>query len=80
MIPQRDGLQETLQVARYVTKMAIQLEKMAASVRLDALAYFLGMAKSEGDLVVSRMAKLEKSGDSERIEPDDAQTNDDKPL
>ena len=44
---------EALDVARYVTDMAAQLEAMAIAARLDLLAYFLGMAKAEGDLVPS---------------------------
>jgi hypothetical protein len=44
--------QEALDVARYVTDMAAQLEAMAIAAHLDLLAYFLGMAKSESELFV----------------------------
>lgn len=39
-------------MAAYVSDMAAQLEAMALSARLDLLAYFLGMARSEADLFV----------------------------
>jgi hypothetical protein len=41
---------EAFDVARYVTDMTAQLEAMAIAAHLDLLAYFLGMAKAEGDL------------------------------
>lgn len=43
---------EANDVALYVTAMAEQLETMALAAQLDLLAYFLGMAKAEGDLFV----------------------------
>ncbi len=43
---------EALDVAAYVSDMTAQLEAMALSARLDLLAYFLGMARSEADLFV----------------------------
>jgi hypothetical protein len=48
----RPTTQESLDVARYVTDMAAQLEAMAIASHLDLLAYFLGMAKSESELFV----------------------------
>ena len=36
-------------VARYIADMAAQLESMAASARLDLLAYFLAMARAESE-------------------------------
>ena len=74
MIPQPDGPQEPREVARYVTNMTAQMEKMAASVGLEALAYFLGLAKAEGELLV---AKAKSSGNSERIGPIDSETDSD---
>ncbi len=56
--------QEALDVARYVTDMAAQLEAMAIAARLDLLAYFLGMAKSESELFVRTNAPA--AGGSEK--------------
>jgi hypothetical protein len=50
---------EALQVARYVTDMTAQLEAMAVAARLDLLAYFLSMAKVEGDLFVRDNAQTD---------------------
>ena len=77
MTPQTNGHQELRDVARYVTDMTAQMEKMAASVGLEALAYFLGLAKAEGELLVHRMAQPESSVDTERIEPIDPETDSD---
>ena len=63
--------QEALEVARYVTDMTTQLEKMAVAARLEVLAYFLGMARQEGDRLV---AQPESSGDPERSGPIDPET------
>ena len=70
------GAQEALEVARYVTGMTTQLEKMAAAAHLEALAYFLGMATAEGDRLAARP---ESSGDPERNGPIDPETNHDQP-
>jgi hypothetical protein len=60
---------EALDVARYVTDMTAQLEAMAVAARLDLLAYFLGMAKAEGDMFVRGNAQAagpeEESGAAE---------------
>ncbi len=81
MIPPPDGhhvgRQEPLEVARYVTDMTTQLEKMAVAAGLEVLAYFLGMAKAEGDLLG---AQPESSGDLERIGPIESETKNDKPF
>jgi hypothetical protein len=53
--------QEALQVARYVTDMTAQLQVMAAVAHLDHLAYFLSMAKAEGDLFIRRNAQTDSS-------------------
>jgi hypothetical protein len=52
---------QALQVARYVTDMTAQLEAMAAAAHLDLLAYFLRMAKAEGDLFIRHNAKADSS-------------------
>ena len=44
--------QEALDVARYVADMTAQLEAMAIAARLEMLAYFLGMAKAESELML----------------------------
>jgi hypothetical protein len=40
---------EAIAVARYIADMAGQLESMASAVHLDLLAYFLAMARAEGE-------------------------------
>jgi hypothetical protein len=64
--------EEALDVARYVTDMTSQLEAMAIAARLDLLAYFLGMAKAEGEFFVRRNAPDEYGSD----EPDGAAPSD----
>ena len=41
-----------MDVARYVADMTAQLEAMAIASRLEMLAYFLGMAKAESELML----------------------------
>lgn len=43
---------EALDVARYIAGMTAQLEALAITTHLDRLAYFLGMAKAEGEILV----------------------------
>lgn len=43
---------EALDAASYILNMTAQLEDVAVAARLDLLAYFLGMAKSESELFV----------------------------
>jgi hypothetical protein len=43
---------EVLDVARHITDVTAQLEAVAIKAHLDRLAYFLGMAKVEGELIV----------------------------
>ena len=43
---------EVLDVARYITDVTAQLEALAIAAHLDLLAYFLGMAKAEGEILV----------------------------
>lgn len=50
---------EAIDVALYVTAMAEQLKTMAVAAGLDLLAYFLGMAKAEGDLFVPGNAQAD---------------------
>jgi hypothetical protein len=47
---------EALDVARYIADMTAQLEAMAIAARLDLLAYFLGMSRAEGELLVRTSA------------------------
>ena len=50
------------EVVRYVTDMATQLEAMAVAARLDNLAYFLAMAKMEGDLYARNAGQADHKG------------------
>jgi hypothetical protein len=43
---------EALDVARYITDMTARLEAMAIAARLDLLAYLLGMAKAESEILI----------------------------
>jgi hypothetical protein len=43
---------QTLDIVRYIADMTAQLESMAISGHFDMLAYFLGMAKAESELLV----------------------------
>lgn len=54
---------EALDVARYVTDMTAQLEAMAVAARLDLLAYFLGMAKAEGDLFLRSNVQADQTAE-----------------
>ncbi len=56
---------EALDVAAYVSDMTAQLEAMALSARLDLLAYFLGMARSEADLFARTKEGPQNSADGE---------------
>ena len=40
---------EAIAVARYIADMSGQLESMATAAHLDLLAYFLAMARAEGE-------------------------------
>ena len=44
-------------VARYATEMTTQLEAMAIASGLNSLAYFLAMAKLEGDRYIRNVAQ-----------------------
>ena len=65
------GPREALEVARYVTDMTAQL---AVAARLDLLAYFLSMAKMEGDLFIRGNAQAGgsrvESGEIGPIDPE----------
>jgi hypothetical protein len=65
---------EAFDVARYVTDIAAQLEAMAVAAQLDSLAYFLGMAKAEGDLFVRDNARADGAakelGDAGSVDPE----------
>ena len=53
---------EALDVARYISDMAGQLETMSAAVDLDLLSYFLSMARTEAELLVSAAAAISEEG------------------
>ncbi len=55
---------KSLDVASYVSDMTAQLEAMALAAKLDLLAYFLGMARSEADLFARTNAGPEGKSDS----------------
>jgi hypothetical protein len=65
---------EAIDVALYVTAMAEQLETMAVAAGLDLPAYFLGMAKAEGDLFVLGNAQAngaaKELGDAASVDPE----------
>jgi hypothetical protein len=72
---------EALEVAHYVKIMTVHLETMAVAARLDLLAYFLGMARTQCDLVVRGNAQADGSGvESGEIGPVDPETDSDNPL
>jgi hypothetical protein len=72
---------EAFDVARYVTDMSAQLEAMAISARLDLLAYFLGMAKAEGDLFLrTQIGSDGASYNSEESGAADPMSNNDDPI
>ena len=51
---------EVLDVARYITDVTAQLEASAAfAAHLDQLAYFLGMAKAESEILICINVALE---------------------
>ena len=50
---------EVLDVARYITDVTAQLEAAAFAAHLDQLAYFLGMAKAESEILVRINVALE---------------------
>ncbi len=54
---------EVLDVARYITDVTAQLEALAIAAHLDRLAYFLGMAKAESEILVrvSGVAEAERA-------------------
>ena len=55
---------EVLDVARYITDVTAQLEALAIAAHLDLLAYFLGMAKAEGEILV----RVSGVPEAERVE------------
>jgi hypothetical protein len=65
---------EAIDVALDVTAMAQQLERMAVAAGLDLLAYFLGLAKAEGDLFVRDNARADGAakelGDAGSVDPE----------
>jgi len=80
-VPSRVAPREALEVARYLTDMTAQLEAMAVAARLDLLAYFLSMAKAEGELFIRGNAQADGSGaESGEIGPVDPEADSDNPL
>jgi hypothetical protein len=75
---QMSGARETSSVARYMAEMTAQLEAMATAVDLDLLAYFLGMARAEAQLLVQTtseaVGQAKPAGDAE---PDAGETRND---
>jgi len=72
---------EALEVARYVTDLTARLEAMAVAAHLDLLAYFLGMAKAEGDLFIRGNAQANGSKiESGEIRPVDPDADSDNPM
>ena len=65
--------QEALDVARYVADMTAQLEAMAIASRLEMLAYFLGMAKAESELML-RTSSGEPAEEAVEGAPDEEQS------
>jgi hypothetical protein len=55
---------DVLDVARYITDVAAQLEALAIAAHLDLLAYFLGMAKAESEILV----RVSGVPEAERVE------------
>lgn len=54
---------EAVAVARYISDMTAQLETMALAARLDLLAYFLAMARAEGE-ASARTPPAEQASDA----------------
>ncbi len=66
-----------MDIARYIADMTAQLESMAAAARFDMLAYFLGMAKAESELLI-RMNPVEETSEVDSEDPaQDEQAQDD---
>jgi len=76
ILSHRVAPREALEVARYVTHMTAQLEKMAVAAGLDLLAYFLGMVKAEGDLSGRGDAQADRVESEGPVGP---QSHDDNP-
>ena len=59
---------EVLDVARYISDVTAQLEALAIAAHLDQLAYFLGMAKAESEVLV-RVSGVPERVEDESHEP-----------
>ena len=57
-----------LDVARYITDVTAQLEAVAIAAHLDRLAYFLGMAKAESEILlrINGVLKAQRAEDESR--------------
>jgi hypothetical protein len=56
-VPERPS-GEMFDVAQFVTRMTAQLEAMAKAAGLDVLAFFLDMAKAEGNALISGTSEV----------------------
>ena len=57
--PPSSAPENPAELARYITDMAVQLESMAISARLDTLAYYLSMVRWEGEMAVQGNVNLD---------------------
>jgi hypothetical protein len=64
-----DPSHRVLDVARYITDVTAQLEALAIAAHLDLLAYFLGMAKAESEILVrvSGVPEAERAEDESHL-------------
>lgn len=65
VMPRRQKLAspvETLETARYIAEMAAQLALLATAANFELLAYFLDMARIEGELAVQRGPSVTLAG------------------
>ena len=68
---------ESLDIVRYIADMTAQLEGMAIAGHFDMLAYFLGMAKAESELLV-RMSPAEEQSLAEGPAQDETEQDEDQ--
>ncbi len=63
--PRASPTRDALDVASYIAELAAQLEAMALAADLDLLAYLLGMARSEADLVCASAESADRWEDGQ---------------
>jgi hypothetical protein len=61
---------DALEVARYIIDVTAQLEAVASTAHLDRLAYFIGMAKAESEMIV----RTNGDPEAERAEEESCQS------